>query len=86
MKLWEFYYALNFFAPNFKVGLKFGGHIACPSASHTFEIYHVFVSMNATVLKLHMCITNEKLADQYLFSFLSDTSVQSYASFWTWLF
>ena len=34
---------------------------------HAFETSHIFGTVNARILKFHICIAYETLADQYLF-------------------
>ena len=53
---------------------KFGEHIALglsvlPSVRYAFEISHIFGTMYARILKFHICIAYETIADLYGFIF-----------------
>ena len=77
----------TFFCPNFKeeVGRAYCfGHVRPSTRSsvhHAFAISHIFETMYFRILKLHICIAYDKLADPYCFSFLSDSSWWSYGHF-----
>ena len=43
------------------------GLSVCPIVRHGFETPHIFGTMYARILKFHMCIAYEKLADPYCF-------------------
>ena len=65
----------DFYAHNFEeVGRAYYLELVRPSGRHTFQTSHIFGTMYARILKLHICIAYEKLAAPCFLSFLSDSS------------